>query len=467
MGPDHSVIINGLNPFDWDWGGDITVSLQTDIGVGVAGFGVGVEGGVKASLITGKAEAGWAVDTGFVGRGKGTTWTIPRDEGPSTQNTDLLRSLTDAINRVNKNALEAKISGEENWQRYKHELDRVEEMTRSASTAGNGVKSGNEPIMDEDLFGIPGPGPAYGYNSNGFGTSGNRGEGGRPGGSEGGDLRREGGGAVVTKTSGDSWADRHGGGGGGADSGKGANGGPSKTTTVTKDGNGNTKTTTTTKWESGVTRTKTKQTIDTPAGKKEVVKTETKAAPKPKDDPRKTGPQPVLLDLDGDGVKITEYQNSTQFMTGKDGFQHRSSWAGAGDGVLFYDPDGRNAITEHRQYVFTEWNPTAAGDLEALRSIWDTNGDGKLSAADAEFAKFKVMVTNADGSTTVMTLAALGITEINLTANTVNIELPDGSVITGQTTFTRANGTTGTVANTTLTADAAGYRWDGDARLAA
>jgi hypothetical protein len=145
-------------------------------------------------------------------------------------------------------------------------------------------------------------------------------------------------------------------------------------------------------------------------------------------------------------------------MTGKDGLQHRSSWAGAGDGVLFYDPDGRNAITEHRQYVFTEWNPTAAGDLEALRSIWDTNGDGKLSAADAEFAKFKVMVTNADGSTTVMTLAALGITEINLTANTVNIELPDGSVITGQTTFMRTNGTTGTVANTTLTADAAGYR---------
>lgn len=68
------------------------------------------------------------------------------------------------------------------------------------------------------------------------------------------------------------------------------------------------------------------------------------------------------------------------------------------------------------------------------------------------------MVTNANGSTSVMTLAALGITEINLTANTVNIELPDGSVITGQTTFTRANGTTGTVANTTLTADAAGYR---------
>jgi hypothetical protein len=44
---------------------------------------------------------------------------------------------------------------------------------------------------------------------------------------------------------------------------------------------------------------------------------------------------------------------------------------------------------------------------------FDTNGDGKLTAADAAFAQFKVLVPNADGSTTVMTLAQLGITEIN------------------------------------------------------
>jgi hypothetical protein len=144
-------------------------------------------------------------------------------------------------------------------------------------------------------------------------------------------------------------------------------------------------------------------------------------------DPGYVGPQPILLDLDldGNGVQITEFQNSSQFMTGTDGLQHRSSWAGAGNGVLFFDPDGRNAITEARQYVFTEWNPTASGDLEALRSVWDTNGDGKLTAADTEFAKFKVLVTNADGSTTVMTLAALGITEINLTANAMNIGMPE------------------------------------------
>ena len=175
-------------------------------------------------------------------------------------------------------------------------------------------------------------------------------------------------------------------------------------------------------------------------------------------DPDTSPVSPVLLDLDGNGVKITEFGNSTQFMTGKDGLQHRSSWAGAGDGVLFYDPDGRNAITEARQYVFTEWAPTAQGDLEAIRQVWDTNGDGKLTAADAEFAKFKVMVTGADGQTSVKTLTELGITEIDLTANATRMELPDGSMITGQTTYQRANGTTGTVANTTLVTDTAGYR---------
>lgn len=94
--------------------------------------------------------------------------------------------------------------------------------------------------------------------------------------------------------------------------------------------------------------------------------------------------------------------------------------------------------------------------MEAIRSVFDTNNDGILSAADADFAKFKVERVNADGSTSVFTLAQLGITSINLTADATRIELPDGSMITGQTTFV-INGATRTVANVSLMAEVQGY----------
>ena len=78
---------------------------------------------------------------------------------------------------------------------------------------------------------------------------------------------------------------------------------------------------------------------------------------------------------------------------------------------------------------------TANSDMEALRAYFDTNGDGKLTAADANFAKFRVLVTNADGSKTVKTLAQLGITEINLTEDATRIAPQDGSVIEGYMGF--------------------------------
>lgn len=167
---------------------------------------------------------------------------------------------------------------------------------------------------------------------------------------------------------------------------------------------------------------------------------------------------PIIFDLDGNGIQITELSNSSIYMdaTG-DGLENRTAWAGAGDAVLFlHDPDNPGEITEMRQYVFTEWDPTAATDMEALASVFDLNGDGVLSGDELD--QFRLMVTNADGSTTAMTLGQLGIVSIDLTADATNIELPDGSVITGQTTFTRDDGSTGTVADVTLIAEVDGHR---------
>jgi len=126
------------------------------------------------------------------------------------------------------------------------------------------------------------------------------------------------------------------------------------------------------------------------------------------------------------------------------GHSELKAWAGAGDGVLFYDADGSGDISERREYVFTEWDPTATSDLEALRSVFDTNGDGRLTNADTTWSQFRVARTEPDGTLSYHTLDALGITEIDPMGDATNIELPDGSVITGRATFTM-NGQTRTV----------------------
>lgn len=66
--------------------------------------------------------------------------------------------------------------------------------------------------------------------------------------------------------------------------------------------------------------------------------------------------------------------------------------------------------------------------------------------------------TNANGAKTVKTLAQLGIPEIDLTDDATRIVAQDGSVIEGQTTYRKSDGSTGTVARTSLVAEADGHR---------
>ena len=41
-------------------------------------------------------------------------------------------------------------------------------------------------------------------------------------------------------------------------------------------------------------------------------------------------------------------------------------------------------------HIYDITSTTATSDLEALRSVFDSNGDDKVTAPYAEFAKFKV-----------------------------------------------------------------------------
>jgi hypothetical protein len=91
--------------------------------------------------------------------------------------------------------------------------------------------------------------------------------------------------------------------------------------------------------------------------------------------------------------------------------------------------------------------------MKALRSVFDTNHNGRLDAGDARFPDFRVVV---DGQ--VKTLAELGIVSIDLVADGAPRRYADGSSIEGRSSFTRADGSTGTAADASFVSDANGWR---------
>ncbi|KPF41393.1 hypothetical protein IP76_20510, partial [Rhizobium sp. AAP43] len=170
------------------------------------------------------------------------------------------------------------------------------------------------------------------------------------------------------------------------------------------------------------------------------------------------GRVPVFLDLNGNGLTITDASTSNLFLDiGGDGYKYRTAWVGAGDGVLMIDVDGDGKISDRKEVVFTDWDPSSETDMQALRQVFDNNGNGLLDAGDARWSEFKIMMTNPDGTITQKTLAELGIQSINLAVDETKIGFDGGSSIDGQTSFTRTDGSTGLAATVTVAVDTSGY----------
>lgn len=170
---------------------------------------------------------------------------------------------------------------------------------------------------------------------------------------------------------------------------------------------------------------------------------------------------PVILDLDGNGVTVSQLGVSTAMfdMTGS-GQRVQTAWADRGDAFLAIDvgadgeagPDG--IIDQAKEIVFTQWAPGATSDMQALRQVFDTNRNGALDAGDARWSEFRIWQdANSDGISDageVGTLAQLGITSIGLNPGGPAQSFGDGSAIGGLSGYTRADGTTGIAADVSL-----------------
>jgi hypothetical protein len=109
---------------------------------------------------------------------------------------------------------------------------------------------------------------------------------------------------------------------------------------------------------------------------------------------------PIIFDLDGDGIETTTIDNGTFFDYENDGFKEATAWVGDDDGILVEDKDLSGTIDNESELVT---------DL----STYDTNSDGIINSSDADFSKLKILT----GTGVLESLEEAGIASIDTPQN--------------------------------------------------
>jgi Ca2+-binding RTX toxin-like protein len=174
-----------------------------------------------------------------------------------------------------------------------------------------------------------------------------------------------------------------------------------------------------------------------------------------------SGTDPLVLDLDGDGVELTRLDKGAYFDLDADGFAERTAWVTGGDGFLARDVNGNGTIDDISE-LFGNASTSGFVHLQGL----DSNGDNSIDASDADFATLRIWRdANGDGISDVgelQTLTEAGITGISLTTTTPATDNIRGNDIRAQATFTRADGTTSTIMDVLLESSDADSSYLGD-----
>ncbi len=166
------------------------------------------------------------------------------------------------------------------------------------------------------------------------------------------------------------------------------------------------------------------------------------------------GKKPIAVDLDGDGFHFTDVDDSNVFFeVNGDGWKRRMAWTEPGDGLLAYDRNADGNIDRSDEISFVPYAPGQQTDMAALRAAFDTNGDGRFDAGDAQWSSFGVWRdANSNGVTDpgeFRSLQDMGITSIDLSTDG-QFRVIDGQTVHGIGSATFANGGSVAVADVTL-----------------
>jgi hypothetical protein len=158
---------------------------------------------------------------------------------------------------------------------------------------------------------------------------------------------------------------------------------------------------------------------------------------------------PIVVDLDGDGVHFLASDHSVRFDLDTDGNAEALSWFSPHDGILVLDANRSGVIEDGSEVVSEHFlGQRFASSLEALASL-DTNGDGEVSRFDDAFAALGIWVdANSDGITQggeLRSLVDAGIASFALGA-TPGFTAVDNQLVVGTGTFAFDSGQVGAYA---------------------
>jgi len=171
--------------------------------------------------------------------------------------------------------------------------------------------------------------------------------------------------------------------------------------------------------------------------------------------PRPPSPRrdPLVLDLNGDGIKTAGLNRAVHFDHDGNGFAERTGWVESNDGLLVMDRNG-NGIIDNGRELFSDQTilrsgKKASNGFEALADL-DDNHDGKIDVNDAAFSQLRAWKdSNEDGYSQpdeLHGLDGLDIKSINLDSTITNITDDLGNTQSRVGAFEYADGTIGQIA---------------------
>jgi hypothetical protein len=147
---------------------------------------------------------------------------------------------------------------------------------------------------------------------------------------------------------------------------------------------------------------------------------------------------PLILDLDGNGIDITSLDAGKQFDIDGDGSIDQTAWVSGADALLALDRNGDGEINDGRE-LFGDQNGAKDGFEELAK--FDDNLDGMIDATDGVFSS--LVLLHADG--TQQSLGEAGIKSISLSMITPLDQRLIGGDLVATSQFERDDGTTGSV----------------------